>query len=346
MTKAQIQTAAAPDLRIDTDRAIRRICDDLQRRVARDASNGVILGLSGGLDSSVLAALAVRALGTDAVAALYLYDRDSAPLIATHAREMADRLGLRLEQIDITGDMARLGIYAPLFIKALRLSPRVARISAGAYRRICGETPFASTLRAGGGEVLTPWHKRFLYDHTMRHVDHGFAQRHVFRRQVLERLARRRRLTVIGAANRSEVEVGWFVKDGIDDLPVQPMTGLFKTQVRQLARALDLPDRVRDQSPSPDMARGVTDEFGIAHTYRIVDIVIDGLDRGLGDAAIADLGVPRAEIADIRRLMHLSAWKRTSPHEPPPVSGAAGSDLRIAVGAACAAGGPSAMPSG
>lgn len=224
------------DLRIDTDQAIDDISKYLVGIVNRDHSDRLILGLSGGLDSSVLAALAVRALGSEAVSVVYLYDRDSDSDIASNARLVADSLGLKLEVMDITEDMSKLGIYAPIFMKLLRLSTIVARVSSGTYKVICGETPFRSTLRVGGGEALTPWYKRLMFNLTRHHVDNGFTHRHVFRRAIVERLAEERNLSLIGTANLSECEVGWFVKDGIDDLPVQPMTGLFKTQVRQLAR--------------------------------------------------------------------------------------------------------------
>lgn len=316
-------------LRIDAQRTISGISDYLKQVIERDGTKGVMLGLSGGLDSCVLAALAVRALGREAIHVVYLSDEDSDEEIAENARRVAAQLGLELENMDISGEMRKRGVYKPLFIKALRLSSLVARVSSGTYELICRETPFKSTLRVGGGEVLRPWYKRLMFNMTMHHVDVGFAERHQFRRDVLENMARDRGLSLIGAANMSEFEVGWFVKDGIDDLPVQPMTGLFKTQVRQLAEALDLPETVRKQLPSPDMAKGVTDEFGIGHDYSLVDTVIDGIDRGLSDDDIVALGVSRREVADIRDLMRLSHWKRQSEHEAPPVSGKFDAGLRI-----------------
>ncbi len=317
-----------PALAIDTAHAIDAITGYLQDIVRTSGTDGVVLGLSGGLDSSVMAALAVRALGPGAVKVAYLFDHDSDRDIAANARLMADFLGLELEVMDISDEMRQRGVYAPLFIKLLRLSPVVAKISTGSYRLICGESPFKSTLRDGGGETLRPWYKRLMFNTTMHQVDMGFAERHRFRRQALEAIAKQRNLFLIGAANLSEYEVGWFVKDGIDDLPVQPMTGLFKTQVRQLAQALDLPEPVRAQLPSPDMAKGVSDEFGIGHDYSDIDQVIDGFDRGLSDPEIAALGIAQREIDDIRDLMRLSVWKRQSPHEEPPVSGRFGAPLR------------------
>ncbi|MZR13378.1 NAD(+) synthase [Maritimibacter sp. DP07] len=317
-----------PNLMINADEAINAICRDIVRHVDRAGTEGVVLGLSGGLDSSVLAALAVRAVGPDRVTLIYLFDHDSDREIAANASLLAEHLGLDLEIRDISGEMRKRGVYKPLFIRMLRLSSVVARISAGSYRLICGETPFKTTLRVGRGEAIHPWYKKLLFGLTMHHVDFGFSQRHQFRRAILEKVARERNLSLIGAANMSEARVGWFVKDGIDDLPYQPMTALYKTQVRQLSHALGLPPSVCNQRPSPDMAKGVSDEFGIGHDYQDLDIVVDAFDRGLSDSDIAALGFARADIDDIRDLMTLSDWKRRSEHEDPPVSGRFGSDLR------------------
>ncbi|EPX82502.1 NAD(+) synthase [Salipiger mucosus] len=316
------------DLRIDTDAAIREICNYISGIVTRDATHGVLMGMSGGLDSSVLATLAVRAVGPGSVYLVTLPDRVSSPDTVRRAKIMADWLGTELKVRDITAEMRARGVYAPLFLKALEISSVVARLSVSIYRAVCGENPFLSSLKDGGGKPLHPWWKRLMFRMTIARLDAGFRARHVFRRTHLENEASWRNLSLIGAANLSEFEVGWFVKYGIDDLPVQPLSGLFKTQVRQLAEALDLPEEIRGQVPSPDMAKGVTDEFGIGHDYAIVDRVMDGMDRGLGREGLVAEGLSPDEIDDILALRRHSAWKRTSYHEAPPVSGRHGSPLR------------------
>lgn len=134
---------------------------------------------------------------------------------------------------------------------------------------------------------------------------------------------------MIGAANLSELEVGWFVKGGIDDLPVQSMTGLYKTQVWQLADFLQLPDEIQSQLPSPDMIHGITDEFGIGHKYRKLDLILDLIRLKKTDDQIIDYGITKSELTDVRELMELSGWKRASDHIVPPVLGVAGGNVRI-----------------
>ncbi len=190
-----------------------------------------------------------------------------------------------------------------------------------AYSLMFNETPFKSTLRVGNGEFTASWLQRLVFNATIRHVDSGFTKRHVYRRVVLEQKAQARGLILIGAANRSEWEIGWFVKGGIDDLPIQPLTGLYKTQVRQLAKFLELPEPIQAQVPSPDMLKGITDESSIGHLYSRVDLVLDCLDRGGLREDAVEAGITAAELEDVRELLRLSAWKRSSHPEPPPVEG-------------------------
>ena len=182
-----------PDLEIDAEQAIDALCQDIARHVELEGTEGAVLGLSGGLDSSVLAALAVKALGSDRVTLIYLFDRDSDRAIAANAELMAEHLDVPLEGgWTYPSEMRIRGVYKPLFIKLLRFSTIVAKVSSGSYRLICGETPFKTTLRVGlFGEVLRPWYKRLLFGMTMHHVDVGFSQRHKFRRAILERIAKR-----------------------------------------------------------------------------------------------------------------------------------------------------------
>jgi NAD+ synthase len=315
-------------LEIDVDMARRSIVDYLREVQSRNGNKGLLLGLSGGIDSSVLAALAVAAVGSSSVHAAYLYDRDSEETVRSNAMLIARHLGLQLSVSDISDEMRNHKIYKPLIMRVLVLSGTLNRAIQRSYTLICGETPFKSTLRVGSGEALQPWYKRFLFNMSERHVDRSYCERHAYRRILLEREAGEKHLTLIGAANRSEIEVGWFVKDGIDDLRIQPLAGLFKTQVRQMAETLELPGEVCRQKPSPDMTKGISDEFGFGHSYEVVDIVIDCLDRGLSDAEIIAKGIDKGELDEIRELRRLSSWKRLSAHEPPPVDGKFGSPIR------------------
>ena len=313
-------------LTIDARSVTDSIEEYIQRVVDTSSARGVIIGLSGGLDSAVLAALAVRALHKERVHVCYLYERDSSKQSRRRAILMADWLDLELRLHDIAPIMRQRQIYTPLIMRISTLSGSVNRLLISVYRFFYGESPFTSTLHKGSfsGHKL----KKFFYDHTARHAEAAFNVRHIYRRQFLEKLAKDHNLLLLGAGNRSEYLAGWFVKDGIDDMPFSPLLGLYKTQVRQLADFLGLPSEIRSQPPSPDMVKGVTDEFAIDISYTTLDIILDGLDRGLPDEQIVAAGASEKQISHVRKINQLSAWKRPSGRANQPVDGRVGGGFR------------------
>ncbi len=106
--------------------------------------------------------------------------------------------------------------------------------------------------------------------------------------------------------------VGWFVKDGIDDMLFSPLNHLYKTQVRQLATYLGVPLEIRNQIPSPDMLKGIDDEVAIGIDYATLDIILHGLENNLPDKQIISLGVTIEQVSHVRRMHKLSNWKRTA----------------------------------
>ncbi len=149
----------------------------------------------------------------------------------------------------------------------------------------------------------------------------GIEARHIYRREVLERFAEQSNLLLIGAANLTEMLTGWFIHRGVDDLPIQPLTGLYKTQVRQLSSHLGLPAGVLEAKPSPDMIPGIDDEDGLGLPYSKIDLALDHLDGGLSRAEVLAVGVRAREIETVRKMHVLSAWKRDTDAIPPAVDG-------------------------
>ena len=120
----------------------------------------------------------------------------------------------------------------------------------------------------------------------------------------------RNNFLLIGAANRSELMTGWFVKGGIDDLPFSPLVVLFKTQIYRLAEHLGLPQQICQQKPSPDMMKGITDEGAMGIRYEVLDIILYCIDNGLTDEQIIAKGINAKDLHLVRTLNKLSQWKR------------------------------------
>lgn len=123
----------APFLAIDAKRTTDNIVEYIKGLVDANSAQGVIVGLSGGIDSAVLAALAVRALGKERVHVYYLYDRDSCAQSRHRAELLAKWLDLDLQTADIEPAMCQRQVYAPLIMRIIALAGHANRFMTKVY---------------------------------------------------------------------------------------------------------------------------------------------------------------------------------------------------------------------
>ncbi|MFO8015288.1 MAG: NAD(+) synthase [Phycisphaerae bacterium] len=315
-------------LDLDAPRAVAALEAAIRDARTPEYPGGILMGLSGGVDSALLATLVVRALGDDLLHVAFLRERDNESTSELKARRMAEWLDLDLEVENITEAIRERGHYSPLIMRLVGLSRFLNRnVVHKLHKVVTGETPFMSTLRQHRFEGAPV--RRFLYGLTGAKVTNAFNGRQLYRRQRLEEMAAEREARLVGAGNRTEVMTGWFVQDGVDDVPISPLAGLYKTQVWQLARHLGVPDDIIDQAPSPDMMRGITDEVALGLDYGRIDLVLDGIDRGRSDEELLAEGLTQREIDLVREMHRLSEWKRNPDHPPPPVDGGIDGGFRV-----------------
>ena len=301
----------------------------LNNLLKRYSARGFLMGLSGGIDSAVLATLAAGAIGSAVVHTAYIFDRDNENESVTNARRVAEKLGIKLQETNFEPILIQMGIYASPPMQITRSSRTINRLLHWVCRLVLGEHPFMTSLRIGSGELNENDFRRRYFKIACQDVETAFNLRHQQRRIILERQASEKNLLLLGAANRTEWLTGWFVKEGIDDLPIQPLKGLYKTQVRQLASCLEVPEKIIKQSPSPDMMRGISDEFAIGMRYHQIDLALDYLEGGITDQNIKKMGISTKMIERVQEMKHLSSWKRSPGSESPPVDGGPTSTLRI-----------------
>lgn len=303
-------------LRIDPaaeiDRITRFICDEVQRRGVR----GVVLGLSGGLDSSACAYLCARCLPPDRIHLFSLPERDSDPIPLANARLAAAALNLPLAEQDLTDLLDRLGLY--------RQVPREV-----AADRPLIERSIKLLGRLGRQRSLYPWAQEYAFSRRR-----GFLAR-VMRRQLWPYAGRtqtfifgkvRARMLLLSlkamqldcllicTTDRSEYAVGFYDPhgDGVGD--IAPLIHLYKTQIRELARSLGVPAEILAQPSSGDLAAGLPNETAIGLSYEQLDRTLAALALGLDDpAAAAAAGLPRAVVAGVRRSCRLADSRRAMP---------------------------------
>ncbi len=303
-----------------------RIGAALRRQLREIRRKGVVLGLSGGIDSSVTAALAVRTLGRERVFTIFMPEADSDPLSLELGRLLADHLGIRSVLEDIAPALAALRCYE-------RRNEAVAAMIPGftpdwKFKLVMGGgagiSYFSVVARSPAGEEHRA---RLPLDAYLAIVAAtNFKQR--VRKMVEYHWADRLNYAVAGTPNRLEYDQGFFVKQGDGAADLKPIAHLYKTQVYRLAEYLGIPERIRARPPTTDtysLPQG-QDEFYFSLPYAALDLVLYALNHGVPTEAVAmATGLTPAQVQhamkDIESKRSTTRYQHLSPLLVEPIAG-------------------------
>lgn len=226
--------------------------------------NGAIIGISGGLDSAVVGKLLVDSIGRDKVYGLILPERDSSPQTVDDAKLVCDYLGIEYKIINITGILRKLGVYS-LKPPAFPFPKSVQSIYSRNIWKKEGN-PFIQDLTTQGNEKFL---EALAYYRTKPRI----------RSTVLYFEAEKRNYAVIGCTNKTEYTIGFYTKWGDEACDIEPIRHLYKTEVFELAKKLNIPQKIIDKKPSPDIAPGITDEFALGIDYAELDRILIKIEK-------------------------------------------------------------------
>src|SRR5260221_8147649 len=252
----------AQKLVINTELTCKILVEFIRDGMAKAGFQKVVLGLSGGIDSALVASLAVQALGSENVIGVRMPYQLSSEGSLSDAQKIIDQIGIQSFTIPITS------MVEPLITL----------------------TPDMSSLRKGN--IMARQRMIVLYDQSAAH-----------------------NALVIGTSNKTEALLGYTTLFGDSAAALQPIEDLYKTQVRQLSRALDVPRSILDKPPSADLWIGQTDEDELGYTYEEVDKVLYLLIEGrytVDEAATQ--GFERDFVANVWRKVQRNHYKRTMPN--------------------------------
>jgi NAD+ synthase len=249
------------ELLIDTDVARRVIGEFIRGQLRQAGFDRLVLGLSGGIDSALVAHLVTEAIGAERLLAVLMPYRTSAPSSRQDAEDVVRRLGCASEIVDIS----------PMVDGYFGDAPDVAPVRRG---------NFGARMRMS-----------VLYD---RSVTFGGL--------------------VVGTGNKTESLIGYTTLFGDSACAFNPVGDLYKTQVRQLALAIGVPDAIVRKAPSADLWPGQTDEDEAGFTYHELDRLLYWLvDRRRSPDELAGLGFERATVERVGRMVAAAEFKRQVP---------------------------------
>lgn len=271
-------------LAIDAGSEIERITAAIRSLVPGTLRRwGAVVALSGGIDSSVVGALCVRALGRARVLGLILPEQDSSPETVPLARRVVAFLGVESVHQDITPILDACGCYRSRdeairsAVPAYRSGDR-AKLVLPAATRTDMPRVFSVVVQHADGTVrrarLGPAEYRQIVAAT------NFKQR--VRAMLAYHHADRLNYAVAGTPNRLEYDQGFFVKNGDGAADFEPIAHLYKAQVYRLAAALGVPAEVRERPPTTDtysMPQS-QEEFYFSLPYRKMDLALFAFDHG------------------------------------------------------------------
>ena len=268
----------------DPEAAVAHIVERMRAAVRGMRRRGAVLGLSGGVDSSVVAGLAARAFGPEGVLGLLMPEADSESDSLALGRSAADAFGVATVVEDITELLVAAGCYrrrdeairrvVPDYGPGWRAKLVLPSVVDGDRFRL-----FSLVARAPDGRQTSV---RLPLDAYLQVVAAtNFKQRS---RKMLEYYhADRLNYAVMGTPNRLEYDQGFFVKNGDGAADVKPIAHLYKTQVYQIAEVLGVPDEIRGRPPTTDTYSlpQTQEEFYFSLPYDRMDLCLYAVDHGI-----------------------------------------------------------------
>ncbi len=269
----------------------------LNRKVA-------FLGLSGGLDSSVMATLAVKSLGKDQVKLYYLPERDSKSIHRRHVLLLAEQLESDLIIIKITPALRALNIYRLLplnYFPGHKLKGRAVSFGKKQLLSRSNGEVLSSRLAATGGSWVARGNAYISAKHRLRMV-------------TLYKEAERKSGLVIGAANKTEWMTGTFTQWGCDHCAdLMPLLHLYRSQIEALAEFLNLPKEIRQKKADPDVLPGLDDKGELLGSFQEADLILWGLENQISQNDLKNR-FGSEKVAYIQTLVKNSSHYRETPY--------------------------------
>ncbi len=288
------------------DEVVESICSKLKQDIGkRFRRRGAVIGISGGVDSSVCVALTVKALGAKNVLGVLLPESDSSPESKEYALVLAKKFGIDTIEENVSGALEGFRCYTRRDEAVKRVVPEYnpqedkmkVVIPEEIIKSNLPPVHYVTVIFKDGSEksVRLP-----MNEYLQIVAASNFKQRS--RMTMLYYHSEALHRCVIGTPNKHEVQQGFFVKHGDGGADVMPIGNLYKTQVYQIAKHLGVPQMIIDRTPTSDTypAEQTQEEFFFQMSFEEMDLFWYGWEKGYSAEEVAGvMGVEADEVAGI-----------------------------------------------
>ena len=308
------------NIQLEAERISGKLKNDILGVLKR---KGAVIGISGGIDSSVTLALAVRALGAEKILGIMLPEKDSSLESKEFALKLADKFKIKTLDENITDALIGIGCYRRRDEAVSSVFPEYNpydfKMKIGINQSGLNQfLPPVFSLTIIDKKGISKSKILPIREYLQIVAASNFKQR--FRMSMLYYHSERMHYAMIGTPNKHEVEQGFFVKNGDGGADIMPIAHLYKSQVYQLAEYLGVPQEIIKRTPTSDTysAEQSQEEFFFQMPYQEMDLMWYGLENKIPPDEVGKLLAKTTEEIDmiynnLRRKQKTTEYLRMAP---------------------------------
>jgi len=295
----------------DLETTTNKICEFIKDEISNKfQKKGAIIGLSGGIDSAVTAALCTKSLGPKNILGVMLPEKESDSKSQSLAKKVGEKFNFETKIIDITEILESFGVYST---KEQIVKEKFPKFNVGCKYRVIVPPKSKNTIGIPFLEILdekNEQHKLKISSSEFLTLTAATSIKHRVRMTMLYFYGEQNNFSVVGTTNKSEYQQGYFVKYGDGGSDIEPLVNIYKSQIYQLGKFLEIPNEILNKDASPDVWSYTTsdEEFFYSVPYEIVDLILYARENKLSTKDVQKIS--NLSIDDIENLFQIQNLKQ------------------------------------